>query len=137
MNQEIKSGCTADEAARFCADWLPAWTGGDADRLTAFYTDDAFYSDPAVPGGVEGRDALHRYFSKLLSAYPDWVWTHRRSLPVPDGFLNYWSATLSADPSAPRWEGVCVVRLREGRIFRNEVFFDRTELLRHLPERRG
>lgn len=123
------TGWSAEDAADFCSRWLPAWTGNHPDRLVAFYTDDAFYADPAVPDGLQGREAIHAYFSKLLRAWPDWSWSHKRSLPVPDGFLNYWHARVSPDPAAPDFEGVCVVRLREGQIFRNEVFFDRSRLL--------
>ncbi|HYG47741.1 MAG TPA: nuclear transport factor 2 family protein [Allosphingosinicella sp.] len=127
-------GWDAAAAESFCSQWLPAWTGNDPDRLLAFYSEDAFYSDPAVPRGVEGREALRRYFTKLLGRYPDWRWTHRRSLPLPDGFLNYWQAHLSDDGDAPSWEGVCVVRLRGSRIFRNEVFFDRSAMPRGTTE---
>lgn len=126
----IADGWDAASASRFCAEWLPAWTGNDPDRLASFYTEDAFYSDPAVPRGIVGRDALLPYFGKLLAAFPEWRWTHLRSLPVPDGFLNYWQSSLSDAPDAPSWEGVCVVRLRGGRIFRNEVHFDRPDVLR-------
>lgn len=117
------TGYDAQAAAAFCGRWLPAWTGNDPGRLVGFYTDDAFYADPARPAGLQGREALLGYFSRLLARYPDWVWTHRRSLPVPDGFLNFWSATLDGSEQT-RFDGVCVVRLRDGLIFRNEVFFD-------------
>ena len=120
-------GYDAEAAAGFCSRWLPAWTGNEPERLLGFYTEDAFYADPARPGGLQGRAALREYFTRLLARYPDWVWTHRRSLPVPDGFLNFWSATLDGS-DATRFDGVCVVRLRDGLIFRNEVFFDPSAL---------
>lgn len=123
---------SADEATTFCASWLPSWTGNDPERLLNFYTEDAFYSDPAVPSGLTGVAAIRPYFEKLLGAFPEWIWTHERSLPVEDGFLNYWSARLNAAVDAPRWEGICIVRLRGRLIFRNEVFFDRSPILTHL-----
>lgn len=114
----------SEDAAEFCSRWLPAWTGNEPRRLAAFYTEDAYYSDPAVPDGLRGREALTRYFEKLLAGYPDWVWRHQRSLPVPDGFLNYWSVTVPRAPEPLVLKGVCVVQLREGCIYRNEVYFD-------------
>jgi ketosteroid isomerase-like protein len=39
----------SEEARRFCAAWLPAWSGNDPERLASFYTDDVFYLDPSVP----------------------------------------------------------------------------------------
>lgn len=129
----VSAGWDTAAAAAFRSQWLPAWTGGDADRLLSFYTDDAFYRDPAIPDGLEGKEALRGYFARLLARYPDWRWTHRNSLAVPDGFLNYWEARLTGAADSPSWQGVCVVQLRDRRIFRNEVFFDRPDVLRVGP----
>src|ERR1700739_4683623 len=76
---------TPDEASRFAARWLPAWTGNDPIRLASFYTDDLFYLDPTIPEGLIGRDAFIRYLSKLLANNPDWVWTHESAIPLQDG----------------------------------------------------
>lgn len=115
-----------DEAARFCAVWLPAWTGGDAARLAAFYAEDAFYADPARPDGLRGRPALEAYFARLLGRFPRWVWSHERSLPLADGFVNFWACDLRT--GAPPFRGVCLVHVRDGLIARNEVYFDPTPL---------
>lgn len=124
----VVMGYDAKSASEFCRRWLPAWTGNRPHHLGSFYTEDAFYADPAHPIGIVGKKDLLAYFSRLLTRYPRWTWTHQRSLPLPDGFLNYWSASLDGDDSGC-FEGVCVVRLRDGLIFRNEVFFDRTALV--------
>ncbi|MCA9689525.1 MAG: nuclear transport factor 2 family protein, partial [Myxococcales bacterium] len=122
---------TDPEAARaFASRWLPAWTGNDPARLAAFYTDDAFYADPVVPGGVVGKPALLAYFTRLLRANPAWVWTQRRAAPMAGGFINYWRATIPVGARALEVDGVCLVHLRGELIERNEVFFDRAELLR-------
>ena len=120
----------AGEARRFAQKWLPAWTGNRPELLVSFYTDDTFYSDPAVPLGLRGRPALLAYFSKLLARNPAWVWTQRGSIPLEDGFLNLWHASIPAGERRLELDGVCTVQLREGRIYSNQVFFDRTELLR-------
>ena len=60
---------TREKARGFASRWLPAWTGNNPERLAGFYSDDAFYSDPAIPEGVEGKEALLAYFSKLLSEH--------------------------------------------------------------------
>ena len=119
----------AAEARAFASRWLPAWTGNQPERLTAFYSGDVFYSDPGVPQGVCGRDALLAYFRKLLARNPDWVWTHRGSVPLADGFLNQWHASVPVGAARVEIDGVCTVQLRGGLIYRNEVFFDRSELL--------
>jgi SnoaL-like protein len=112
-----------DEALAFAERWLPAWTGNRPQRLLAYYADDVFYSDPRVPEGVRGKPALTRYFTRLLSDYPDWVWEHERSVPLFDGFLNDWKATVPVGGEKRLWHGVCTVQIRQDRIYRDEVFF--------------
>ncbi|HEY8157019.1 MAG TPA: nuclear transport factor 2 family protein [Myxococcota bacterium] len=120
----------AGEARRFAEKWLPAWSGNRPELLASFYSDDVFYSDPAIPQGVRGRPALVAYFQKLLARYPDWVWTQRGSIPLEDGFLNLWHASIGAGKRRLELDGVCTVQLRDGLIYSNQVFFDRAELLR-------
>ena len=122
-------GLSEAEAVQFAARWLPAWTGNDPDRLVCFYTEDAFYSDPAIPEGVRGREALLEYFTALLARNPDWVWTNTGATPMEGGFLNHWHATVPVGEAVIECDGVCTVRLRDGLIERNQVFFDRSELL--------
>lgn len=122
-------GLSEAEAVEFAAKWLPAWTGNDPERLASFYTEDAFYSDPAIPEGVRGREALLEYFRVLLAHNPGWVWTNTGATPMEGGFLNHWHATVPVGESVVECDGVCTVRLRDGLIERNQVFFDRAELL--------
>lgn len=123
------AGMNSEEARAFADKWLPAWTGNQPERLASFYTADAFYSDPAIPKGVQGRSAVLAYFTKLLSINPAWVWHQRGSIPIRDGFLNQWSASIPVRDRTLEAAGVCTVQLREGRIYSNQVFFDRSELL--------
>jgi len=123
------TGLDPQEARAFAARWLPAWTGNQPERLLAFYTDDAFYSDPAIPDGVRGRSALRAYFTKLLSLNPEWIWHHEGSIPMRDGFLNQWRAAIPVGESIIDAVGVCTVQLRDGLIYCNQVYFDRAGLL--------
>ncbi|ADD40664.1 nuclear transport factor 2 family protein [Stackebrandtia nassauensis] len=128
-------GLTPAEASRFAGRWLPAWTGNDPKRLAAFYTEDAFYADPAVPQGIQGQAVLLDYFAKLLGRFPDWVWTQTRATPLDGGFLNHWRADIPVRDRVVVANGVCTVQLRDGLIARNEVFFDRTELVAELTRK--
>jgi hypothetical protein len=125
----LDSALDAEQARKFAERWLPAWSGNRPELLVSFYTDDVYYADPARPDGVRGRDALLAYFRKLLARNPDWVWTHRGSIPLADGFLNLWHASIPAGAQRVEVDGVCTVQLRDGRIYRNEVYFDRSPLL--------
>lgn len=130
------NGLDTAQARAFAERWLPAWTGNQPDRLAAFYAEDAFYSDPAIPDGVRGKTALVAYFTKLLGRNPNWIWRHSGSTPLRDGFLNRWHASIPAGDRVVEVEGVCVVQLRDGLIYSNEVFFDRSPLLDAIQQTR-
>ncbi len=123
------SALSREEARAFAERWLPAWTGNDPLRLLAFYTDDARYSDPVVPAGIVGRDALLAHFTRLLRKNPAWVWTQREAIPMENGFVNLWHASIPTGANTREVDGVCLVQLRGALIERNEVFFDRALLL--------
>jgi hypothetical protein len=121
------------EAAAFAQRWLPAWTGNDPERLAAFYSDDVLYVDPGIPAGARGKAALLAYFRKLLAHNPKWVWTQLEAIPMEGGFLNKWLAKIPVGDRTLEFIGVCLVQLdAAGKIRRNEVYFDRTELLRAM-----
>ncbi|HEU4980131.1 MAG TPA: nuclear transport factor 2 family protein [Solirubrobacterales bacterium] len=134
MKIESFEGLSAADASEFAASWLPAWTGNDPERLASFYTDDAFYSDPAVPDGVRGRDALLDYFRALLARFPDWEWSMVEATPMVRGFLNHWHATIPVGDHVIEVDGVCTVALRDGLIERNQVYFDRSALLAAMAD---
>jgi hypothetical protein len=120
---------TPDEARRFAARWLPAWTGNDPRKLASFYTDDLFYSDPTIPEGVTGKEAFIRYLSKLLANNPDWVWMHESAIPLEGGFLNKWKLDAPVGDRVVTCRGVCTVQMTGALIHRNEVYFDTLHLI--------
>ncbi|MDP9228092.1 MAG: nuclear transport factor 2 family protein [Actinomycetota bacterium] len=128
-------GLSPEEAKRFAERWLPAWSGNDPERLASFYDDDCFYSDPVVPDGIEGKEALLDYFRTLLARFPDWEWSQLDAIPLEGGFLNLWRAKIPiAGRTVVECEGVCTVQLRGELIARNSVYFDRSELLMAIAE---
>jgi hypothetical protein len=128
---------TAKEAREFAEAWLPAWSGNNPEHLASFYSEDAFYLDPAIPEGVKGKQALTAYFRKLLAHNPNWVWKQIEGISLEDGFLNKWRATIPVGDKIIEVGGVCFVQLDSaGKIRRNEVYFDRSLLLKEIKNRR-
>ncbi len=121
---------TKEQAREFASKWLPAWTGNNPEKLADFYSDDALYLDPAIPNGVSGKDELLSYFRKLLAQNPEWVWTQIEPIPMEGGFLNKWLAKIPVGSETIECIGVCFVQFNDdGLIRRNEVYFDRNELV--------
>lgn len=124
---------TKKEAKEFASKWLPAWTGNNPEKLAEFYSDDCLYLDPAIPSGVNGKTELLTYFKKLLSQNPAWVWTQIEPIPMEGGFLNKWLAKIPVGPKVVECIGVCFVQFdSQGKIKRNEVYFDRSELISEI-----
>jgi len=129
---------TVEEAREFADHWLPAWTGNNPKKLAAFYSEDAFYLDPGIPEGVQGKRKVLAYFTKLLAQNPEWVWTQIEGIPMKDGFLNKWHALIPVGKKKLDFVGVCFVQLDDnGLIRRNEVYFDRTNLFLEILKHRA
>ena len=114
----------------FCTDWLGAWTGNQPEQLMTFYTEDAFYSDPATRNGLHGYEQLLPYFSKLLKYNPNWQWKALEIIETAKGFTLKWEATIPVGDTNIIEQGLDIVELRSGKISRNEVYFDRATWLK-------
>lgn len=129
---------TSAEARRFAEDWLPAWSGNKPDLLASYYSEDTFYLDPGVPVGIKGKSELLVHFKKLLAHNPTWVWQQIEGIPMEGGFLNKWRALIPVGAARLEVVGVCLVQLDdEGKISRNETYFDRTRLLSEIAKHRA
>ena len=117
------------DALALCERWLPLWTGNRPEELAAIYADDVFYRDPAKPGGIRGKAALLAYLRKLLAVFPDWVWTADEVWPVDGGFVLRWKARIPVGEEVIEETGMDFVLVEDGRVTRNEVYFDRSALL--------
>ena len=68
---------------------------------------------------------------------PNWVWAQLEAFPMEDGFLNKWRADIPVGDEVISIIGVCFVQLNaDEKIKRNEVYFDRSELLAKIAVHR-
>jgi len=119
-------------AQELCGRWLPAWTGNQPDSLIDFYAVDAFYRDPARPGGLRGHAEILPYFKRLLAQNPRWTWEPMELFPTEKGFTAKWKATIPVGGKVVTEYGMDIVEVSGGKIVRNEVYFDRASLLSAL-----
>ncbi|MBS1619465.1 MAG: nuclear transport factor 2 family protein [Bacteroidetes bacterium] len=109
----------------FCDAWLAAWTGNEPDGLLQYYTEGAYYSDPAYPDGLCGHAQIAPYFAKLLSRNPDWKWEAVEIMNTEKGFTLKWRATIPVREQPLIIHGLDIVEMSGDLISRNEVYFDR------------
>ncbi|RJP66630.1 MAG: nuclear transport factor 2 family protein [Candidatus Abyssobacteria bacterium SURF_17] len=111
--------------------FLGAWNTQDVARVVAVYTDDATYVDPNTRGPVRGADALRRYLTKLFGRWKmRWSLREAYLLDGRDGCAVLWHATFQKPEGGQIVEadGMDFVKVRNERIERNEVYFDRAVL---------
>lgn len=121
-----------DHLVKLCGEWLPAWTGNNPEKLLTFYAPDAFYSDPNCRLGLRGHSELRPYFEKLLKKNPNWVWEAVEIIPTEKGAALKWKATIPVGDKVIIEEGLDIVEISNNLVTRNEVYFDRSDLLEQL-----
>lgn len=121
-----------EQLNHFTDNWLSSWTGNRPDLLLEYYTEDAYYLDPANPQGLKGKDQMKAYFTKLLAKNPDWVWTSVEIMPTEKGFTLKWKAEIPLPTKTLTIFGLDIVELIDGKISRNEVYFDRLDWMEIL-----
>lgn len=119
-------------ATEFCDLWLPSWTGGTnaVESLLSFYSDNTFYLDPVMVNGIHGKEKLSNYFTKLLAKNPNWQWSAVEIIPTAQGFTLKWKALFPANDSQVEIFGLDIVEIENNLITRNEVYFDRSTLIK-------
>jgi len=130
INMEMKDIIT------FCQNWLNSWTGNNPEKLIPFHSKTAYYQDPANPKGLKGHDKIFPYFKKLLAANPKWIWRLTEAYPTEKGFILKWRAMIPIKSEEITIYGMDILELEGDKIIRNEVYFDRTELISLLKSRK-
>ena len=112
-------------------EFLGAWNTQEVERVVACYTPDLEYRDPNTRGAVRGADAMRRYLSKLFGRWQmHWALREAHLFDDRNGCAVLWRATFRCSESdAPIViDGIDFVEVRDDRIARNEVCFDRAQL---------
>ncbi len=111
--------------------FLSAWNTQEVERVVGVYTDDVTYVDPNTRGPVKGADALRRYLTKLFANWKmHWSFREGYVFEGGNGCAVLWHATFQKPEGGPKVEadGMDFVSVRDDRIARNEVYFDRAVL---------
>ncbi len=109
-----------------------AWNAHDVEAVVACYSDDIVYVDPNTRGAVEGSDGMRQYLTRLFARW-EMHWTVNELFPFADrdGSAALWRASLTARSTGKSVEvdGMDLVLIENGKVSRNEVYFDRAVLV--------
>ncbi|MBI2571335.1 MAG: nuclear transport factor 2 family protein [Candidatus Schekmanbacteria bacterium] len=120
-----------DEMLRLAEQFMAAWNSQEVERVLSIYTSDVEYVDPNTRGAVRGADALRKYLTKLFAGWTmHWSLREAHLFEGGEGCAVLWHATFRKPGGSTTAEadGMDFVRVRDGRIQRNEVYFDRAVL---------
>lgn len=111
--------------------FLAAWSAQDVEAVAQCYTEDVVYRDPNRRVEINGSEALKHYLRKLFAAW-DMRWFKREAFQLKDreGAALLWHATFKKKGGQKMVEadGMDLIIIRNGKVARNEVNFDRTVL---------
>jgi ketosteroid isomerase-like protein len=126
-----------DELHAISEPLIEAWNDQDVKRVVACYTDDLIYVDPNTRGAVEGPDAFSRYLASLFSRWR-MHWSVKETFPLAnaDGGAGLWRASFRVHgrEQSVEVDGMDLVLIEDGRVKRNEVYFDRAALAPLMAE---
>jgi steroid delta-isomerase-like uncharacterized protein len=115
-------------------DWLESWTGNKPNELLEFYSNDAYYQDPAFPNGLKGHEQILPYFQKLLKHNPNWKWSLVEMYDTPKGVIAKWKAIIPVNEKNLTIFGMDIIEIKNEKIIRNEVYFDSHKWNKMLQE---
>lgn len=122
----------------FLDTWLKSWTSKGSpeqvETLLSFYSESCFYADPAIRNGIRGKINLREYFRKLLRYNPEWEWRRLEVFLTPGGCSLKWVVRIPVGREIIETTGLDILEFEDGKISRNEVFFDRHDWLQLISK---
>lgn len=116
----------------FAEKFLSAWNTQEINRVLECYSDGLCYRDPGTAEPIHGSEAFQTYLGKLFAKWT-MHWAFREGYPLAgqDGCVLLWHARFqkTGKSECVEVDGMDLVLLRDGKIIRNEVYFDRIPLL--------
>ena len=121
-----KEGFTAETFARF-------WANPDLSVPSDDLAEDVVGYWPGEEGPVRGRDAYVGALRELLARVPDLTLRVAESADNGENLFIRWVAhATGADGRPIEHTGVDRIKVRDGRVVENRIFFDRAEFERKL-----
>ena len=122
--------------------YLDAWNARDAERIAAFFSDDAVYDDRGAGAVARGRSEIRAHAERVHRAFPDLRFELLRAAHADDFTAGEWRSRmthrgeidgLAATGKVVESGGMDVATLDpEGRITHLVSYYDGAEIMRDL-----
>ena len=132
INMEQKMKRTKEELESFCKRWLKDWSTLEPEVVLPYYDEEVYFWEPAVGKGIRGSKAFKEYLVKIRARFSQANWELKELFPIEGGFVFSWEARLTQAKTGAEEgvHGLELVMFRGEKIVRNEVYYDRTPLLK-------
>ena len=117
------------------------WNERDLDKIGSGVSDDYVLESDAIPHPLRGREALLEFARTYLGAFPDFALTIDDVFASADRVVASWEATgthqgtLNGVPPTGRRvrvRGCTITRFRDGRVVRQQAFWDTATLMEQI-----
>jgi steroid delta-isomerase-like uncharacterized protein len=121
--------------------YLGAWNDRDAERIAAFFTQDAVYADHGAGATAVGREGIRAHAARVHAGFPDLRFELVRAAHGDDFTAGEWRSRMThlgrfegLGPTGRVVEsgGVDVATLDGGLIARLDSYYDGAEIMREL-----
>ena len=112
--------------------YTQAWSAHDADRIAAYFTDDAVYEDVALGEVSRGKPAIKKFAQGTFDSMPGFT-IEQKSLVIGErSAAMEWIMSGTDRATAKRFSvrGVSIMELRSGKITRNSDYWNLADFQR-------
>ena len=99
-----------------------AWNDHDLDAIASMHADDVVFHNYSAGERAEGAQAVREHIAQIFRNNPT-LRFRGRVLRIGDDFaVSEWTATVDRDGRTLEWDGVDVFPIRDGLIYRKDVY---------------
>jgi ketosteroid isomerase-like protein len=100
-----------------------AWNRQDLDALCVFHADEIVFENHTAGERAEGADAVRAHIGGIFERWPTLRFSTRSLYEGDDFAVCEWTArAVREDGQQIEWDGVDVFPVRDGKIFRKDVY---------------
>ena len=136
-----EEGITTEEAKAICDKAELVWSDGNEQAINEIIDSSYIIYSPIFPDGLKGIDSLKNFLETNAVPYPDFKVTIGEFYVKDDIIFSYWTLTatntgplgeLPATGKAINISGFAVSKVKNGKIYEEETFWNVLELYQQL-----
>ncbi len=130
-----------EDTKRIVDSVIQLWSTGNPDVAKELYSDDAQRYDPNQPEAARGSQEIARYVAEVRTGYPDFKLEINDKVSEGNRLVTHWTCTgthkgefqgIPATGKRIKISGLALVRIENGKITEEHVYFDRLTMLEQL-----